>query len=125
MAYIDPQTVVTPRDHVRSVDVLYNSPAGWSVALLQWDGEECIGVRWNGAEDEPGIGHPQSRGRPVWFVVPPELSTLVRDEAERLSNSQEGGLLTGYREMASDLERETEANEWCEGLIGDAAGQEG
>jgi len=124
MAYIDPQTVVTPRDRIRSVDVLYNSgpgPGGWSVAILEFDGEERVGLRWNG-EEGPGIGNPQSRGRPTWFVVPTELGAVVREEAERLCNSQEGGLLAGYREMANDREREAEAQEWSEGLIGDAAG---
>ena len=29
-------------------------------------------------------------------------------------------LEAGYREMASDLDREREAEEWIEGLIGDA-----
>ena len=38
-------------------------------------------------------GNPQSRGRPTWFIVPDELSPMVRDVAERLSNAQEGGLL--------------------------------
>ena len=32
---------------------------------------------------------------------------------------REGGLLDGYRAMASDREREAEAEEWCEGLISD------
>jgi len=30
-------------------------------------------------------------------------------------------LEVGYREMANDLEREREADEWSEGLIGDAS----
>lgn len=37
-----------------------------------------------------------------------------------LNNSQEGSLPAGYREMAAEREREAEALEWCEGLIGDA-----
>jgi hypothetical protein len=123
MAYVDPQTVVSPRSRVKSVDVLYNSgPGGWSVARLEYDNiPDRIGVRWNGSEEEGGIGNPQSRGMPTWFVVPDELSLTVREEAEELSNSQEGGLLAGYREMANDQEHEAEALEWSEGLIGDAA----
>jgi hypothetical protein len=49
----------------------------------------------------------------------------VREEAEQLSNSQEGGLLAGYREMAADQRRKAEAQEWAEGLINDASHQEG
>jgi hypothetical protein len=42
-----------------------------------------------------------------------------------VSNIQEGGLLAGYREMANDREREAEALEWVEALIGDGTHQEG
>ena len=31
------------------------------------------------------------------------------------------GLTEGYSAMAKDAEREREAEEWCEGLIGDAS----
>ena len=31
------------------------------------------------------------------------------------------GLIEGYSAMAKDAEREREAEEWCEGLIGDAS----
>jgi hypothetical protein len=92
--------------------------------LLNFDGEERIGIRWNGREEQPEIGNPQSRGKPTWFVVPRELENLVREEAEHLGNSQEGGLLASYREMAKDREREAEAQEWSEGLIADATDQE-
>ncbi|MGH9345404.1 MAG: hypothetical protein ACRD19_16780 [Terriglobia bacterium] len=126
MAYIDPKRVITPKNRLKSVDVLYNAGQGaWSAALLEFDEKERIGIRWNGSDDEPGIGNPQSRGRPTWFVVPDELASLVRERAEQLSNSQEGGLLTGYRNMANDRGREAEAQEWCEGLIEDANHQEG
>jgi hypothetical protein len=128
MAYVDPTTVLSPRNRLRSVDVLYNSgpgPDSWSVALLDFDGDECLGIRWNGNDDEPGIGNPQSRARPTWFVVPGELTAVVREQVEQLANSQEGGLLAGYREMANDQDHEAEALEWSEGLIGDGISQEG
>lgn len=128
MAYIDPQTVFTPKSLVKSVDVLYNSgECGWSVALLEYDGEERVGIRWNGSGDaeQTGMGNPQSRGKPTWFVVPQELAGVLREAAEQLSDSREGGLLQGYQDMANDREREAEAQAWCEGLIGDAAHQEG
>jgi hypothetical protein len=127
MAYIDPHTVVSPKNRVASVDILYDDgPGSWSVARLEYDHvPDRVGMRWNGNEDEAGIGNPQSRGRPTWFVVPDELGPMVRDVAERLSNSQEGGLLAGYREMAADPRREAEAQEWSEALINDASHQEG
>jgi hypothetical protein len=127
MAYIDPITVISPRNRLKSVHVLYNSGPGqdsWSVALLNFNGNACLGIRWNGNDDEPGVGNPQSRARPVWFVVPGELEAVVRDRTEQLADLQEGGLLAGYREMANDQEHEAEALEWSEGLIGDANSQE-
>jgi hypothetical protein len=127
MAYIEPHNVLSPRSVVGAVDVIYNGgPGSWSVARLEYAGvQDRIGIRWNGSDKETGIGNPQSRGMPTWFVVPDELSPLIREMAEQLSNSQEGGLIAGYREMAADKEREAEAEEWSEGLIGDANHQEG
>lgn len=125
MAYVEPESVVAPRNRVGAVTVLYNTgPDGWSAALLDWDGREALAFRWNGSNDETGIGNPQSRGRPTWFIVPDELAPFIRERVEELAESQEGGLLAGYRAMAEDGEGEKEAREWIEGLIGDAAGQE-
>lgn len=126
MAYIDPHTVLSPRRLIGAVDVLYNDgPGSWSVARLEYDHvADRIGIRWNGNEDESGIGNPQSRGKPTWFLVPHELAPFVREMAEQLSDAQEGGLLAGYREMAAAHQREAEAQEWSEGLIGDANREE-
>ena len=126
MPYVDPQTVLVPRNRVRSVRVLYNTGPGsgsWSAALLDFDGEERIAIRWNG-QGRKGIGNPQSHGRPTWFVVPNELAQTIREKAEELNATREGGLMAGYREMANDEEREREAQEWSETLIGDATNQE-
>ena len=123
MSYVAPETVVSPRSAVRSVDVLYDTgpgPHSWSVALLDWKGHEMVGIRWNG-DDESSVGNPQSRANPTWFVVPDELANAVRERVEELNNPK---LLDGYRAMASDREREAEAQEWSEGLISDAANQE-
>jgi hypothetical protein len=124
MAYIDPDTVVAPRRRLTAVEVLHNA-GEWSVARLEYDGEECLGIRWNGSEQEPGIGNPQSHGKPTWFVVPGELAEVIRAEIEKFGNSKHAALVGAYREMAEDQEREKEAQEWCEGLIGDANSQEG
>jgi hypothetical protein len=42
-------------------------------------------------------------------------------ESFMADNDSETILKAGYREMAADHEREAEADEWCEGLIGDAS----
>jgi hypothetical protein len=121
----DPSEVVAPKAHITAVHVIYNGgPGSCSVAELSWDGEPGIGMRWNG-DGGRGIGNPQSRGQPTWFLVPEPFSTDVKRRAEQLAAEQEGGALEDYRAMAADSARETEAWEWSEGLIGDAADAEG
>jgi len=66
---------------------------------------------------------PQSRDLPTWFVVPDELSAVVREVAEKLARGGDAHLTAAYREMASDEAREREAEKWAEGLIGDASPQ--
>jgi len=122
MAYVEPATVWAPKASIRSVEVLYNRGEGqWSVARVIWEGKERIGVRWNGGDDSPGIGNPQSRGNATWFILPEELESAVLDQIERLSDGAPGGLLEKYAEMAHDQSREREAEEWSEGLISDAS----
>ena len=123
MSYVDPRTVLSPRNVIRSVRILHDSgqvPESWSVALLDWDGTEVIGFRWNGDENSP-IGNPQSHGKPTWSILPEDLANVVREWMEGRNNR---GLFDGYSEMASDREREADAQEWCEGLTNDAANQE-
>ncbi|MGH9396261.1 MAG: hypothetical protein ACRD18_05365 [Terriglobia bacterium] len=94
------------------------------MALVNFDGEESVGFRWNGSEGESGIGNPQSRGRPTWEILPRELADVVREAVEQLQDSRHVELRSAYREMAADREREVEAEEWSEGLIGDATDSE-
>ena len=123
MAYVEPASVWAPKAFVRAVEVLYNSGAGgWSVARVNWEDEERIGIRWNGGEG-PGVGNPQSRGNATWFILPAELSEVILNRVDELAMSGPGGLLEGYSAMASDADREREAEEWSEGLIGDASPQ--
>src|ERR1700693_3007698 len=124
MAYVEPATVWAPKASIRSVEVLYNRGSGeWSAARVIWDGKERIGIRWNGSKDGPGIGNPQSRGNATWFLLPEELEKVILEKVEELSMSGPNGLLERYREMAGDSEREAEAEDWSEGLIGDASTQ--
>lgn len=125
MSYIDPKTVLSPKDSVSNVEVIFNTGPmaySWSVAKLLWEGEQAVGIRWNGEEGKKeGKGNPQSRGNPTWFIVPAELAGRVLEAAENLAQQSSQSLAAAYREMAKDQERESEAEEWCEGLIGNAA----
>jgi hypothetical protein len=126
MSYVEPAVVLSPRSSVRSVDVIYSTDAGgWSVARIGWETEgrteNVLGIRWNGSDEVPGIGNPQSRGNPTWFILPEELRDVILTRVEELAISAPGGLLDQYREMANDAQHEKEATEWSEGLIGDVS----
>jgi len=124
MAYIEPATVLAPKASVRSVEILYSTRnGGWSVARVGWEGSDRVGIRWNGSEDGPGIGNPQSRGNATWFILPEELAQAVLNRLDEITMSGPGGLLEQYREMASDSQQEAEAEEWSEGLSGDASAE--
>jgi len=124
MSYIDPKTVLSPRGSVGDVEVVFNTGPtanSWSIAKLTWEGEPAVGIRWNGdGEAERGVGSPQARGNPTWFIVPGELAECVLEQAETLAKQTNQNLEAAYREMAADDQRETEAQEWCEGLIANA-----
>jgi hypothetical protein len=123
MAYVEPTMVWAPKASIRSVEVLYNrGPGQWSVARVVWEGKEKIGIRWNG-DNGPGIGNPQSRGNATWFILPDELEETILSKIEDLAMSGPGGLIEGYTAMAADASRESEAEEWSEGLIGDASAE--
>jgi hypothetical protein len=42
------------------------------------------------------------------------------DRIDDFANDNAGGLIEGYRAMASDAAREREAEEWAEGMIGNS-----
>lgn len=71
MAYQNPRHVDSPRTRWRLIDVLYNGGDGdAALAIGDWDGERALAVRWNGSSGDSGVGNPQSRGIPTWFILP-------------------------------------------------------
>ena len=77
MTWIKPEDVISPKSRWRIVDVLLSrGKGGWSLALGIWDDRPRLAIRWNGDEDTP-IGTPQSRGLPVWTMLPEELHDPV------------------------------------------------
>jgi hypothetical protein len=119
--YHDPKTVLSPKDRVTSVEVIFDAGPvdfSWSVARLKWDDSDAVGIRWNG-DERSSIGLPQARGNPTWFIVPSELESAVLAAAKETSQQRQADLAEGYRLMAADRARETEAEEWTEALVGD------
>jgi hypothetical protein len=124
MGYIKPQDVLSPRSKVGGVvEVIHDPGEGrMSVARIVWDGEEVVASRWNGNDTQP-LGSPISRGRPTWFVVDKYAERVVEEAARAAAEKSPNSVIAQYREMANDENREREAEEWVEGLIGDASTQ--
>ncbi len=118
--YLRPEEVLSPRSHdVEVIEVILDPGEGeMSVARILWDGEERVAVRWNGRNDQP-LGNPSSRGHATWTVLGDYLAEGVERMAREAAHQSPNGLVAEYREMASDSEREREAEEWSEGLIAD------
>jgi hypothetical protein len=83
MAYVDPSKVVSPKANWTLIKVLRNGETHGkgdddaALAIGNWDeldGEgpyPVFAMRWNGSKkSETGVGNPQSRGLPTWFIVP-------------------------------------------------------
>ena len=81
--YIDPGTVVSPKANWSLIKVLRNGEVHGkgngdaSLAIGKWDSldgdgpQSCFAMRWNGSKaDANGVGNPQSRGLPTWFIIP-------------------------------------------------------
>ncbi len=90
MDYIKPNDVHSPRQNWTLIAVLDDGKEDrGALAVGRWDhkngkNEPVLAMRWNGIEGSP-VGNPQSRGLPVWFVVPEKyneaiLSTLPPDK---------------------------------------------
>ena len=120
MSYLKPQEVVGPKNHCGGVIEVIHDPGEnyMSVARIVWDGEEVVATRWNGNRDKP-LGNPVSHGHATWFVIDGYVAESVEQAARKAAQNSPTGLLSKYREMAEDEEREREAEEWSEGLIGD------
>jgi hypothetical protein len=53
-------------DHI----ILYNN-GDFSIAFGTYeDRRRCVGMRWNGENDDSDVGYPKVFKNPVWFVLP-------------------------------------------------------
>lgn len=90
MNYTDPRGVRTPQKRVTgNIDVLHDTGEwGWSMCRLIWDGQQKIGIRWNGSFSENSMGNPQSRGNPTWFILPDEIADIVLKNGMLIDSNQ-------------------------------------
>lgn len=81
MSYTPPDMVKSPKGRIKDLEVIYNGgEESWSLAKMKWDERNAIGIRWNGGSEDkkfPGIGNPQSRGVPTWFILPEEVARVT------------------------------------------------
>src|SRR6266571_7017480 len=124
MAYVRPDEVLSPKTMVGGVLEVIHDPGEkrMSVARILWNEEEVIATRWNGSDEQP-LGNPVSRGHATWFVVDGYAAAKVEEAARIAAEQSPNSLVAKYREMANDSEREREAEEWSQGLIGDVSAQ--
>lgn len=87
MSYTHPDLVRSPKSRIEDLQVVYDGrEGGWSLAKMKWDKNDAVGIRWNGGTEDkkfPGIGNPQSRGVPTWFILPDEVAEVVLDFIEK------------------------------------------
>lgn len=87
--YRKPTNVLSPRDAVSKVDLLFDNGI-YSVAKLMWYGEEKLGIRWNiglrewddpakASGDKECLGVPTYRNHPTWFILPDDFADAISD----------------------------------------------
>lgn len=104
--YHDPEKVVSPRYCIDNVSAIFDGGTGsdpFSLAVVTWDGEKRIGIRWNAtyrewddadkiAGNKVCVGEPNSRGYPTWFILPPNLLSALLEGKNELAEAVRGAL---------------------------------
>ena len=97
MNYNEPKDVITPQTAVTNLYPIFDGgPWDYSLALMDWEGEPALGIRWNGGTEAKSVGkqkihpgNPQSRGYSTWFIVPKPFVIPILKKA--LSQGLGGG----------------------------------
>ncbi|MDR1126743.1 MAG: hypothetical protein LBL06_01300 [Treponema sp.] len=68
--------------------------------------KKCLGVRWNGADDDADdIGYPGLGGNPTWFVEPDHLTeTILLDLREKVRKNPSHGNLNNISAALDECE---------------------
>ena len=124
MAYVHPEEALSPKNSMGGIlEVIHAGGENeMSVARILWKDKEVVAARWNGDDQRP-LGNPVSRGHATWFVIEDYAAAAIEAAARAAAEQSPNSLVAQYREMASDSQREAEAEEWSEGLIGDASAE--
>ena len=98
--YVKPKNVISPMDYVQEVTPIFDGTEknegkekskqleDFSLAILKWQDEYTLGIRWNltmreDKDHEKQSGQKQCKGmpfssaHPIWFVLPKQLHESV------------------------------------------------
>ena len=88
VTYIIPELVISPKGRVKVVKVLFDGgESGWALAEVEWDGDLATAIRWNGNLENPS-GTPQSRGLPIWFILPEGVDEAAKKIALEMRKAE-------------------------------------
>ncbi|MBZ9730775.1 hypothetical protein LB467_13855 [Salegentibacter sp. JZCK2] len=79
-----PNTVLRPTKNVRVLFDNGNFHEAYSVAILEWNNNDVLAIRWNITENEAKnpekmkgsevcVGEPNSHGYSTWFIIPDDF----------------------------------------------------
>jgi hypothetical protein len=124
MSYIGPEEVLSSRKRVGGIFEVIHDPGETEGASPGSFGTKNPLWRFAGAATRTSPWEIPCRGGSQPGLLYGEYAAAsveqaAREAAERSPNS----LVAKYREIANDSEGEREAEEWSEGLIGDASAQ--
>ena len=79
MVYISPQDVTAPQERwtLRYRVLADDGPQTPAYALGTWDGDRCIGARWNGDDNDNRVGWPRIFIHPCWHILDDKLYDAV------------------------------------------------
>src|ERR1017187_7280926 len=104
MPFIPPEQATSPKARLSSIDEIVHSAGGgeWAVAILTYDNERNVGLRWNGTDADP-LGYPSVRNYPVWFIVPDFFAPTVEYMAREMAAGRVVGLPLSTEDLARQL----------------------
>lgn len=72
-------------------EILYDNNE-FSIAYGKFEnGENCLAMRWNGANDDKG--YPKTFGNPMWFIVHNDLKKIILKSLIGVNSSKKDALL--------------------------------
>lgn len=65
--------------------ILNDTSWGYSLIFGEFNGNYCLGMRWNGNANERG--YPGQGANPLWFVVPDPFETAILSQLSTMASN--------------------------------------